>query len=130
MDKQWTFLVNYAYQKTTNELTDQQQPFIPKQQFYLDARWTFQPQWLLSAQLNWVGDRKREISDSRSDIEDYTLVNLTLRRKNIAKDWEIAVSIKNVLDEDIREPSAGAIADDYPMNERSAFIELSYHLAN
>jgi len=30
-------------------------------------------------------------------------------------------------DEDVREPSDGSIPDDYPMNERSAFVELSYH---
>jgi len=47
----------------------------------------------------------------------------------LAKHWEIAASIKNLLDEDIREPSDGRIAEDYPMNERSAFIELSYHFS-
>jgi outer membrane receptor for ferrienterochelin and colicins len=130
VNKQWTLLANYAFQKTTNELTDQQQPFIPKQQFYVDAHWDFRANWLVSTQFNWVADRKRELSDTRSEIDDYTLVNLSLRRKNIAKHWDIAVAIKNVFDKDIREPSAGAISDDYPMNERSAFIELSYHLSN
>ena len=129
-NKQWTISANYAYQKTINEETNQQQAYIPKQQFYVDARWAFLPNWLATAQLSWIGDRKRDISDTRSDVEDYTLVNLSLRRKNIAKNWDIAASIKNVFDEDIREPSDGKIAEDYPMNERSAFIELSYHLSN
>jgi len=127
INKQWSIIGNYAYQRTINDETNKQQPFIPKQQFYLDARWAFMPEWLLSTQLNWVGDRQREEGDSRKDIEDYTVVNLSLRRKNIAKHWEIAASIKNLFDEDIREPSNGSIPDDYPMSERSAFIELSYN---
>jgi outer membrane receptor for ferrienterochelin and colicins len=57
------------------------------------------------------------------------LVNLSLRRKKLAKHWEIAASVKNVFDSDIREPSDGAIAEDYPMNERSFFAEISYHLS-
>lgn len=127
VNKDWSILANYAYQKTINDETNKQQPFIPKQQLYLDARWKFMPDWQLAAQLNWVSDRKREEGDTRGDIDDYTLVNLSVRRKNIAKHWEIAASIKNLFDEDIREPSNGSIPDDYPMNERSAFIELSYN---
>ncbi|MFK5986989.1 MAG: TonB-dependent receptor [Pseudomonadota bacterium] len=130
INKQWTLLANYAYQKTVNEETNLQQPLIPKQQFYFDARWAFSPNWTASTQLNWVGDRKRAESDSRSEIDDYTLVNLSLRRTNIAKNWEIAAALKNIFDEDIYEPSDGKIADDYPMNERSAFIEIRYNFSN
>jgi len=130
LNKQWTITANYAYQKTINEDTDQQQAYIPKQQFYLDARWAFKPNWLASTQVSWIGDRERAASDARSDVEDYTLVNLSLRRKNIAKNWEIAASIKNVFDKDIREPSDGSIAEDYPMNERSFFAEIRYNLTN
>jgi len=130
INKQWTLLANYTYQKTENEETGKQQPFIPKQQFYFDARWAFQADWLASAQLSWIGDRERAISDTREDVDDYTLVNLSLRRKNIAKHWDIAASIKNVFDKDIREPSDGKIADDYPMNERSAFVEVRYNFSS
>jgi outer membrane receptor protein involved in Fe transport len=127
INKQWTLLTNYTYQKTINEETNIQQSLIPKQQFYFDARWKFLPHWTASTQLNWVGDRKRAAGDARSEIDDYTLVNLTLRRTNIAKNWEIAAAIKNVFNEDNYEPSSGAIADDYPMNERSAFVEIRYN---
>ncbi len=129
INKQWTLLANYAYQKTVNEETNLQQPLIPKQQFYFDARWAFSPHWVASTQVSWIGDRKRDEADTRSEIDDYTLVNLSLRRTNIAKKWEISAAIKNVFDEDIYEPSSGAIADDYPMNERSFFAEISYHFS-
>jgi len=130
INDEWTVIANYAYQKTINEENDNQLPYVPKQQFYLDARWSFKPDWVAAAQLNWIADRERAEDDARNDIDDYTLVNFSLRRKNIAKHWEIAASIKNLFDEDIREPSDGSIPDDYPMNERSAFIELSYYYDN
>jgi len=126
INKNWTVIAYYSFQKTINDDNDKQLPYIPKQHLYLDVRWTFSPDWLASAQLNWIGERKRAEGDSRKPISDYTLLNLTVRRKHIAKHWEIAATVKNLLDEDIREPSDGKIPGDYPMNERSAFIELSY----
>jgi len=128
INKEWTIIANYAYQKTIDKDTNKQQPYVPRQQFYFDTRWTFKTDWFASAQLNWNRERKRAQGDSRKNIDDYTLVNLTIRHKNIAKHWEIAATVKNLFDEDIREPSDGKIADDYPMNERSAFIEVSYNL--
>jgi len=44
---------------------------------------------------------------------------------HIAKYWELAATVKNLFDSDIREPSDGTIPDDYPMNKRSIFVELS-----
>ena len=107
--------------------TNKPQAFIPKQQFYLDSRWKFLPNWLYSVQWNWVAERIRDEADIRKNLDDYSLINMTLRRNNIAKHWGIGASIKNLLDEDIRQPSDGKIADDYPMNQRSAFIELNYN---
>jgi len=127
VNKQWSLIANYAYQRTINQDTNQQQPYVPKQQFYFDTRWKFYTDWVFSTQLNWIGDRKRAVSDTRENIDDYTQVNLTLRKKNINKHWEIAASIKNIFDHDIREPSDGVIANDYPMNGRSAYIELNYN---
>jgi len=85
INEKWTLAANYAYQKTINEDNNQQQPYIPKRQFYMDVRWAFMPDWLVSTQLNWVGERKREEGDSRKAIDDYTLVNLSIRRKKLAK---------------------------------------------
>ena len=53
---------------------------------------------------------------------------MTLRRKRIAKRWQLAASVRNLFDEDAREPSTGAIADDYPLPERSVYAELRYFL--
>ncbi len=137
INKQWQLMANYAYQSTKNDDTHTQVAFVPKQQFYLDARWKFQPKWELSGQLNWVADREREVGDNRDDIDNYTLLNMTLRRKDIRfannkGHWEIAASIKNVFNEKAYAPSSSlpspSIANDYPLNERQFYAEIRYHI--
>jgi outer membrane cobalamin receptor len=140
INKQWKLMANYAYQSTKDDATNLQLEYVPKQQVYIDARWKFMPQWELSSQLNLVGDRGRVAADDRDDINDYTLVNLTLRRSRFSfggessrsgkGNWEFAATIKNLFDQNVREPSDGQIAEDYPLHERRIFTEIRYHLPN
>ncbi|MDM8547095.1 TonB-dependent receptor [Candidatus Venteria ishoeyi] len=127
INTQWLLHANYAMQKTTNDITNRQLPYLPRQQFYLDARWRFMPDWQLSTQLNWVADRERAADDERDATDDYTLVNLSLWRENFAKHWDFSATINNLFNADVREPSSGLIPDDYPMNKRSMYIGLGYH---
>ena len=62
------------------------------------------------------------MGDPREEIRG--LVNLTLRRKHLFRNWELALAVRNVLDEVLREPSTVAIPNDYPMEERSFWLEL------
>jgi len=119
---------NYAWQNSEDKDTGDRIADAPGQTIYLDARWRFLPDWSFDTQLVDVSDRKRAAGDTRSDIDDYTLVNMTLRRKKIAKRWQLAASVRNLFDEDAREPSTGAIPDDYPLAERSVYAELRYFL--
>jgi iron complex outermembrane receptor protein len=102
-------------------------------QFYANANWQFMADWTLDGQYFWIADRHRANGDPRPDIADYDLVNLTLRRKNILKNWEAALAIKNVFNQDAREPSPPASAPfdkgityDYPMESRSIWGEVRY----
>jgi len=134
INKQWNVTSNYANQSTKDDVTNIQSPFIPKQQLFVDARWRFFRNWIASTQLNWIGDREREQTDTRAAIDDYTLVNLTVRRKNIritdAKiNWEITASVKNLFDADIRAPTATSnlgppFPNDIPLNERRWYLEI------
>lgn len=120
---------NAAYQRSTDEDTDEVVPEAPELQFYANAHWLFLPDWSLDGQYFWIGGRHRDSDDIRPDVEDYDLVNLTLRRKNIFKNWEAAVSIRNLLDNDVREPSPvpGVIPYDYPMESRMLWAEIRMH---
>jgi outer membrane receptor for ferrienterochelin and colicins len=119
-------LVNYANQSTKNDATDVEVAFNPKQQLYIDVRWKMLPKWTVSSQLNLVADRERAQGDTRSDVGDYALVDLTIRHKK--NDWGFAASIKNLFDKDAFEPSNGDIPGDYPLHERALFVEASYEV--
>lgn len=118
---------NYAYQRSEDEQTDTDAGYAPHRQLYVRADWEMVPDWTLNTQLTWVGDRKRVSGDARPDIDDYTTVDMTLRYMGLGDHWEAALSVRNLFDEDIREPSiAPQIVDDLPMAGRSLYGEIRY----
>jgi outer membrane receptor for ferrienterochelin and colicins len=118
---------NCALQNSEDRATDFDVANTPQWQFYINPHWEFHRNWSLDAQWKWVGDRRRAVGDTRSDVPDYSLVGLTLRRRNIAKHWDLALAGRNLLDEDLREPTRTAIPGDYPMPGRSFFAEARLH---
>jgi iron complex outermembrane receptor protein len=133
--KQLILRSNFAYQRSENKTLDHVVHDAPQMQFYLNPHWDFLPDWSLDCQYFWVADRPRALGDPREKIDDYQLVNLTLRRTSIAEHWDSAAAVRNLFDEDAREPSPfdataplGAfIPDDYPLEGRSFWIEVRYH---
>ncbi|EDN71865.1 conserved hypothetical protein [Beggiatoa sp. SS] len=101
---------------------------------YLRPDWLVYPNWYLNTQLNWIADRKRAFGDPRTALDDYTTVNLTLRRKEIREGhWNFAMGVRNLFDIDSREPSVGpgqdgiiTIPHDLPLAGRNYFMELRY----
>jgi iron complex outermembrane receptor protein len=126
---------NLAYQRSKDTNTEELVADTPAWQFYAAANWDFLPNWSLNGQYFWIADRHRANGDPRPQIDDYDLVNLTLRRKNIAKNWDAALSLRNLFDEDAREPSpfdpsapGGAfIPGDYPLEGRAVWGEIRFH---
>lgn len=119
---------NYAWQDTKDIDTNTSVADAPGQQFMLNMNWEFKANWFINGQLNRVVDRRRALEDPRGSIKDYTLINLTLHKKNVFRDLNASLSLRNLTDEDAREPSSGEIAEDYPMEARSIWIELQYLL--
>lgn len=119
---------SYAYQESTDKATGKDAGLAPNHQIYLRGDWRFSPRWSASAQLNWVGDRKREPNDTRSKLGDYLLVDLTIRTNNRSNGWDYSFSVRNIFDEDAREPSPapGLIPEDLPLPGRSIFAEAIY----
>ena len=118
---------NYALQRAKDMDTKVLVADAPEMQAYLNANWQFMPDWSIDSQYYWIGGRHRAEGDTRQDIDDYNLVNLTLRKKNVIKQWDAALAVRNLFDEDIREPSSATITNDYPMPSRSIWAELEYH---
>ena len=117
---------NYAYQSSEDEATNSDAADAPQQQLYIRANYALTPVWSINSQLNHVMDRQRAAGDLRSDIDDYSIVDITLRAREIAPNIELAVSARNVFDEDAFEPSLapGLIPNDLPLAGRGFFVEL------
>ena len=117
---------NYAWQQSEEKISDDPIADAPTQQAHLSGHWRFITKWSLNTQVNWIGGRKRAATDTRDEINDYTLVDMTLRRTNIFNNWEFALSAHNLFDRDAWEPSNGIIPDDYPITGRSIYGEISF----
>lgn len=115
---------NLAYQDSEDADTGETIPDAPRWQAYFNAHWAFGPDWSLAGQYHWIADRARAAGDLREEIPDNHIVNLTARRAHILRNWELALAVRNLFDEDVREPSAAVIPNDYPMEERSLWAEL------
>lgn len=127
---------NFSWQKSTDENLDADAAYSPEKQFYLSANWNLAESWNLNMQANWVMDRNRAagVGDLRSDVDDYVLVDLTLRRKSLWEHVDMALMVKNLFDEDAREPSlAGGVVgpppiqDDLPLPGQTVMGEIRYN---
>jgi len=133
LELQWlpveTLLIkgNLAYQDSEDKQTGETIPDAPGWQAYLNAHWRFLPDWSLDGQYFWIADRERAVGDTREDVKDNNIVNVTVRRTRIFRNWEVALAVRNLFNEDVREPSTISIPDDYPMEERSFWAELRFH---
>lgn len=117
---------NYAFQYSVDRGTGKRIADAPGMQALVWADWKFQPNWSMHPEVHWVGLRKRASGDYRKSVENFALVNLCLRRKNILTHWDLALNLRNLFDADAREPSNGTIPYDYPLEGRSFWGELSY----
>ena len=116
-----------------DEESDADVGHAPGQQLYVRADWRFRSHWRWNAVVNAVADRERVAGDPRDDVDDYVTVDMALRRARLIGNLELALVVRNLFDEDVREPSvfvAGPIAafvqDDLPLAGRNAYVELRY----
>ncbi len=117
----------YAYQHAVDEVTQSRVGYLPENQVYMKVNWKFYKQWSVVPQLHWIADRVRSAGDSRSPINDYTSVDVVVRRQPKDNEFEFSFTVKNVGDRDIREPSAGsgAIPNDLPSAGRNYYLLFS-----
>ncbi len=126
---------NYAYQQSTDEATGADAGHAPEQQLFIRTDWSFSQDWHLGAVLNAVAGRRRVFIDPREEIGDDLTVDVTLRREGIAGKLDCGLIVRNLFDEDVREPSLYVpgfptrfIPGDLPQAGLGAFVELRFRL--
>ena len=87
---------------------------------------SFLPSWIITPAVNYVIDRDRGPGDTRDELEDYAVVDLTLRSKAFSDKWEIALAARNLFNSSPEEPAPSnlGISNDFPLERRSVFAEF------
>ncbi|CAB1367809.1 TonB-dependent receptor plug domain-containing protein [Denitratisoma oestradiolicum] len=118
-------------QHSVDETSGLDAGLAPHRRYFGQATWRPLPMWTLDASLNHVADRKRQPGDSRGQIDDYTSVNLALRRERMFGNWEFRGTVTNLFDADVREPSLAPATNlpfDLPMPGRGWYVQLVHSL--
>jgi len=121
------FDANYSWHDAEDTDTNYKVAETARSQLTLMSQWEFTTNWFFTAQANWVGNRERAPTDPREPVDDYTIVDLKLRKKQLVNNVDFSIAVKNATDEDAREPSNGQIPEDYPLESRSVSAELIYN---
>lgn len=119
---------SYSLQHSTDEATGQDAGLAPHRRLFARADWRFAPLWQLGTTINHVADRKRQPGDTRPQIDDYTTLDLSLRREQLAGGWIVSAMLLNLFNQDAREPSLapGNIPFDLPLPGRALYIQFQH----
>jgi len=88
----------------------------------------FDGHWTLGGIWNYVGSKKRHISDARDDLAAYNTLDFALGwDMNTHKGWYAQGVIKNITDTTVRYPSPeSTYTGDYPIADRSFWIRTGW----
>ncbi len=117
---------SYSWSRPEDDSTHEVVPEAPQRQVTMNLNWDVAGETSFNALLNRIEGRVRAAGDDRGDIDDYTLLDFTFRYDHSASGLGVVLGVRNVFDEDAREPSNGVIVEDYPLEKRSAWLELNY----
>lgn len=125
-----SFNANYSFQNSEDEETNEDSGNAPHHQIYARADWEFLPGWHVTPAFNYVIDRDRPPGDNRDELDDFHVLDLTVRGQAFNDKWEFALGVRNLLNSSPEEPTDIGlnISNDLPTERRSAFAELRLNL--
>ncbi|VAW71103.1 TonB-dependent receptor, partial [hydrothermal vent metagenome] len=125
---------NASWQYNQRLEDDTEAPYAPAKQLYTRLIWSLTHFWTLTPELHYIGQRPRAPGENRDPVTASTRLDLMLRYQNHYKPWDFSVRMRNLLDEDLREPSIGnnsiaggaALAEDIPLEGLRVIAEFRY----
>lgn len=122
-------VASYSYQDARDGLTDAPVADAPRHMVKLGLDWSPAPAWGVHVQARHAGGRQRAPGDTRAPVADADAMDLALRWNHQARaGWSATLSIHNLLDRDLREPSPapGSIPFDFPLPGRQVVLQTQY----
>lgn len=123
IDRSLRLTANAAILRVVDHATGHATGDAPRESLYLRLDGLLAPGLQASAQINHVADRRRSLVDTRAPVPDYTSADFTLRTR--ASGFNVAFSLRNAFNADVREPAPAAIPYDLPMPGRQGWIEFT-----
>jgi iron complex outermembrane receptor protein len=131
--QQVSIKANYSYVKAKDKILDTDVGDYPNHQLKMILNWEVQQYWNLNISANVVGKRRRTPIDSRDSLGGYSDLAFNLRYVNSESGWQASISARNILDDNIYEPSiAPSTADgvsnipfDLPQSGVSYFVNIA-----
>jgi len=122
---------HYAYFKNKDTIVNDDAGDAPNNQAGLRINWTATDNLSLYVGGSYVGEQKRQPADIRASLSSYSFIDISVRYRLDKLGMEFQLSGKNVLDEDIREPSEPVLSpasfnilNDLPQAGASVFFSL------
>ncbi len=122
-------VASYSQQDSRDGLTDAPVADTPQRMLKLALDWQLANAWGTQLQARHVAERRRAPGDARPPVADLRVVDLALRwNHQAARGWSATLSINNLLDRDLREPSPapGSIPFDFPLPGRQVVLQSNY----
>jgi iron complex outermembrane receptor protein len=128
---------NYAYQDPRDANTDQRLPYVPAHRASGSINYAPLKYINLHSDVLWTGPRPRAQGDTRSEVRDYTTVDLAVTFKNFFRTLEIQGTVRNLFDERYADPDTSVgkvnvaktgpkVPGDFPREGISGFVTASY----
>jgi iron complex outermembrane receptor protein len=123
-DQLYGFL-NYSFRESKTQETGETVPLNPAHLARAGVNFPLFGVVNANLQAAFVGERPRELHDSRDPVDAYVLVDATLRTHNIYKGLELFCSVHNLLDAAYVKPSlSDTFPGDYPLPGRTLLLGL------
>ena len=121
---------NYAWQDPRDDKTGKRLPFVPSHRASASLNYAPIKYVNLHTDLLWTGPRPRSAGDTRSEMPDFTTVDLAITLKNFYNTLEIQATVHNLFDKRYNDPdtsgAAKLVPGDYPREGISGFVTASY----
>jgi len=122
----WSLRGNYAWQYARLEETSKRINDVPEHHVYSALGWNFMPKWQIQTQINWIGHRPSSPNDTRI-LEDYETIDVTLNAKRLMGHLDLTASVRNLFDNNGREPAINSYPDNLPISGQMYYFEAQVH---